>query len=82
MVPSSLGFKLEKNIAASLKTYHDVMAFDDRQVQAAYNYVGYRLERKPDIYLIFVESYGSVLYKRSHFRPTYTALLSVNWKRR
>ena len=76
MVPSSLGFKLEKNIAASLKTYHDVMAFDDRQVQAAYNYAGYRLERKPDIYLIFVESYGSVLYKRSHFTPTYTALLS------
>jgi hypothetical protein len=75
MVPSSLGFKLEKNIAASLKSYHDVMAFDDRQAQAAYNYVGYRLERKPDIYLIFVESYGSVLYKRSHFRPPYTALL-------
>lgn len=76
MVTSSFGFKLQKNIETSLKTYHDVMAFDDQQVRAAYNYAGYRLARKPDIYLIFVESYGSVLYKRSHFRPPYTALLS------
>ena len=65
-----------KNLALSLKTYQDVAAFDDSQVRAAYNYTGYRLERKPNIYVIFVESYGSVLYKRSHFRPTYLSLLS------
>ncbi|HQY91177.1 sulfatase-like hydrolase/transferase [Caldilinea sp.] len=76
MVFSSFGFKLQKNLALSLKTYQDVAAFDDSQVRAAYNYTGYRLERKPDIYVIFVESYGSVLYKRSHFRPTYLSLLS------
>jgi hypothetical protein len=57
------------------------MAFDDRQVQAAYNYVGYRLERKPDIYLIFVESYGSVLYKRSHFTPAVHRPAAASWKR-
>jgi hypothetical protein len=76
MVISSFGFKLQKNAELSLKTYADVLAFDDRQVRDAYDYTGYRLARTPDIYLIFVESYGSVLYKRSHFRPPYTALLS------
>ncbi len=76
MVPSSLGFKLQKNVALSLKTQHDVASFDDSTVRRIYDYAGYQLETKPDIYVIFIESYGSVLYKRTHFRPPYTALLS------
>ena len=76
MVPSSLGFKLQKNVALSLKTQHDVASFDDSTVRRIYDYSGYQLETKPDIYVIFIESYGSVLYKRTHFRPPYTALLS------
>lgn len=76
MVLSSFAYKLQRNIAQSLKTYQDVASFDDSQVRQVYDYTNYRLDRKPDIYVIFVESYGSVLYKRSHFRPTYTTLLS------
>lgn len=76
MVASSLGFKLQKNVALSLKTQHDVASFDDSTVRRIYDYTGYQLETKPDIYVIFIESYGSVLYKRTHFRPPYTALLS------
>ena len=75
MVASSLSFKLQKNVALSIKTQHDVASFDDSAVRRIYDYTGYQLETKPNIYLIFVESYGSVLYKRTHFRPPYTALL-------
>src|SRR5690606_37929377 len=71
MVASSLGFKLQKNVALSLKTQHDVASFDDSTVRRIYDYTGYQLETKPDIYVIFIESYGSVLYKRTHFRPPY-----------
>ncbi len=75
MAVSSLGFKLQQNIAASLQLYADVVGFDDKTVRQAYDYTGYQLTKKPNIYLIFVESYGSVLYKRQFFRPAYLALL-------
>jgi len=75
MVVSSIGYKLQKNVAASVKLQEDVTGFDDRGVRAAYDYSAYQLERKPDIYFIFVESYGSVLYKRPDYLLSYTALL-------
>ncbi len=76
MVLSSIGWKLEKNITASWQLYRDIAGYDDRAARSAYNYSGYKLEHKPDIYLIFVESYGSVLYKRPDFRSAYTSLLT------
>jgi phosphoglycerol transferase MdoB-like AlkP superfamily enzyme len=75
MVPSSLGWKLQKNVTASWQLYQDIAGYDDRAARTAYNYSGYQLEQKPDIYLIFVESYGSVLYKRADFLRAYTSLL-------
>jgi hypothetical protein len=56
--------------------HQDVVSFDDGAVRNIYDYSDYRLDQKPDIYFIFVESYGSVLYKRPHFTPPYRALLS------
>lgn len=76
MVVSSFGYKLQRNIEASLEIYQDVTGFDDNLVRHVYDYSGHRLAQKPDIYIIFVESYGSVLYKRPHFTPAYRALLS------
>jgi hypothetical protein len=75
MVVSSLGFKLHKNINASLQLHQDVVKFDDAPARRAYAYVNRQMAQTPDIYLIFVESYGSVLYKRADFRASYTALL-------
>lgn len=75
MVVSSIGYKLHENLAASGKLQADVAEFDDRGVRAAYDYSAYQLARKPDIYFIFVESYGSVLYKRPDYLLSYTALL-------
>lgn len=75
MVVSSLVFKLRQNIAASIQLYEDIASFDDDTALRAYNYLPYRLRNKPDIYLIFVESYGSVLYKRPDYAEAYTRLL-------
>lgn len=75
MVVSSLSYKLQKNIASSRQLYQDIASFDDAPVQYAYNYVNYPLAETPDIYLIFIESYGSVLYKRPDFSRVYRALL-------
>lgn len=76
MVVSSLAIKLQKNIADSLQLYRDIRDFDDSPVRRAYDYSGYHLARKPDLFVIFIESYGSVLYKRSAFRPAYISLLT------
>ncbi len=75
MVISSLGYKLEKNIASSRQLYQDVTSFDDTPVRHAYDYVNYPLTKTPDLYFIFIESYGSVLYKRPDFLRAYSALL-------
>jgi hypothetical protein len=76
MVISSLTYKLEKNIAASMALYHSIANFDDAEIHTAYNYDHYRLATKPNVYLLFIESYGSVLYKRPDYRITYIDLLN------
>ena len=72
---SSLAFKLQQNVAASLALRDRIAVFDSRAPQLAYDYSQYDLQRKPDVYLIFIESYGSVLYKRPDWRKSYEALL-------
>lgn len=75
MVASSLSFKLEKNIAASIALYNSIVNFDDAEIYTTYNYSRHRLAKKPNIYLLFVESYGSVLYKRPDWRTAYIDML-------
>ena len=73
---SSLTYKLQKNLYDSIQVYHDVHAFDDTAPHLVYDYSGFELRERPDIYLLFVESYGSVLYKRQDYREAYSSLLS------
>lgn len=73
---NSLAAKLEQNVGDSLALWRKIDAFDSRAPEQAYDYSGQKLARKPDIYLIFVESYGSVLYKRPDWRREYEALLA------
>lgn len=77
MVSSSLSFKLEKNIAASIALYNSIVNFDDADIYTAYDYSRYKLAQKPNIYLLFVESYGSVLYKRPDWREAYLDMLQA-----
>ena len=74
MVFSSLVAKLDHNLSESRRVYANVKRFDSDKVLLAYDYSGYRLEERPPIYIIFVESYGSVLYKRSDWRVRYREL--------
>lgn len=74
MVVSSLFFKVQANLDASEEVYQIVRSFDDGYVRRAYDYRGQTLVTKPNVYLIFLESYGSVLYKRPDWLPAYTAL--------
>lgn len=76
MVISSLFWKLEHNVSDSIQLQHDIASFDDQVVRHAYDYSPYRLQTRPDIYLIFVESYGSILNRQIKFRKGYTTLLT------
>lgn len=74
LVFSSLTAKLQQNLRASAAVYRNVQRFDDRRVRAAYDYADLQLRQQPNIYVIFVESYGTVLYKRPDWRAQYRAL--------
>lgn len=77
MVTSSVTAKVAQNIADSFALYDAVRDFDDAPLRAAYNYAAVDLTRKPDIFLIFVESYGSVLYKRDDWKVAYPQMLDA-----
>ena len=44
-------------------------------IRRTHDYDEHTLVTKPDIYLIFIESYGSVLYKRPYYKVAYETLL-------
>ncbi|MEX1018772.1 MAG: hypothetical protein WDZ49_03895 [Litorilinea sp.] len=77
MVPSSAFFKLAENITASIATYQNLAQFEDVQIDDAYAYDQFTLAETPNLYLIFIESYGSVLYKRPDFRTQYAELAGI-----
>lgn len=76
MQVSSFAYKLKRNVTVSTEVYQRVQAFDDNTVQTRYDYGEFALRQKPNVHLIFVESYGSVLYKRPDYQKAYTALLA------
>ncbi len=78
MAVNSLTLKLRQNIDDSLNLYQRVQAFDADTPQAVYDHTGQTLLRKPNIYLIFVESYGSVLYKRPDWRDAYEPYVAAH----
>lgn len=73
-VVSSLFFKVQANVRTSAQVYQTIRTFDDGYVRRVYDYRGQTLLTKPNVYLLFVESYGSVLYKRPDWKRQYTAL--------
>ncbi|MDX1413734.1 MAG: hypothetical protein R3293_06055 [Candidatus Promineifilaceae bacterium] len=67
--------KLQKNIGESRRLVQEVKAMEDLDYPHLYNYDGYSLLARPNIYLVFIESYGSILYKREAFRDSYFSKL-------
>jgi phosphoglycerol transferase MdoB-like AlkP superfamily enzyme len=59
----------------SINSHQEVASFDVGSPFRTYNYAQYPLQEKPNIYLIFMESYGSVLYTKTHFQEPYLEFL-------
>ncbi len=75
-VVNSLSAKITANIQASLTAREELESYNNIRPEEFYNYAETtRLFRRPNIYLIFIESYGSVLYKRPHFVDDYKAMM-------
>ena len=75
MPVSSVTAEAAENIRRSLETRDYIKTFAEIKPGDSYNYAQYSLSETPDVYFIFVESYGSVLYQREHFTAPYLEML-------
>jgi hypothetical protein len=71
MPVSSVTAETAENIRRSLETSDYIKTFNTIDPTESYNYAQYPLSETPDVFFIFLESYGSVVYKRQHFTPPY-----------
>jgi hypothetical protein len=72
----SLSNEISLNLSASRTSQENMTAFLAQDPYKAYDYVHYSLAERPNIYLLFFESYGSVLYLRDDFKVAYTKMLT------
>lgn len=69
IVVSCLTCKVGRNIRGSLAMAEQVQSMKQLSFDQAYDYSDYSLLARPDIYLIFIESYGGILYRRQLKEP-------------
>jgi len=75
-VVSSFAAKLRDNFSLAQTTRAETQPFALGRLAPFYEFTtGRELVYKPNIHIIFIESYGSVLYKRDDFQAAYTSLL-------
>jgi hypothetical protein len=75
MEVDSLTLQLADNFRRSLIARKAVGDLNRINPYEFYDYAHYHLRKKPNVYLFFVESYGSVLYTDSDFHDDYVKLL-------
>ncbi len=68
---SSVTAEMTENIRRSLESRENLKTFVTIDPTDSYDYAQYPLSETPDVFFIFIESYGSVVYKRPHFTPPY-----------
>ncbi|MBT3314468.1 MAG: hypothetical protein HN390_07620 [Anaerolineae bacterium] len=73
----SLVAETKQNLSASRASYQNIDTFIAQNPYATYDYAQYNLAEKPNVYIIFFESYGSVLYKHEYFRPAFTEMATA-----
>lgn len=73
---SSFAAKINLNIQLSRLAKADAARFDSQNIAAYYDFTDAQLQTTPDIYIIFIESYGTVLNKRSDYQNAYQQLLA------
>ena len=59
------------NVKSSAEARKNLMHFDVDRINSLMNYHTLNLKSKPDIYLLFVESYGKLLYENPDLRVPY-----------
>ena len=72
---SSFTAKISQNIQLSQLAKVEADRFNSQDLAPFYQFTEADLEQKPNIYIIFLESYGSVLYKRADFQVEYMKLI-------
>ena len=65
---TSFAAKINQNIQLSRLAQAEAARFDSQDLTPFYQFTDAKLQQKPNIYVIFVESYGSILYKRFYYR--------------
>ena len=73
---NTLSVAVFENIQRSQASREDVENLMLVNPFQTYDYAQYTLTEKPNIYLIFIESYGSVLFTQSHFQDRYFKILT------
>jgi hypothetical protein len=68
---SSVTIEVTANIRRSLESRENIKTILTMNPADSYDYSQYPLSKTPDVYFIFLESYGSVVYQRPHFTPPY-----------
>ncbi|MDE0339646.1 MAG: hypothetical protein OXI80_18375 [Caldilineaceae bacterium] len=74
MVFSSISAKLVRNIGESRRVFQEVRQIETSEAPSTDESGRFSLVERPPIYIIFSESYGSVLYKRNDWRVRYEEL--------
>ena len=64
------------NIHYSIDAYRTLNRFDIKKLNRQMNYDQYHLRQNPNVYFLFVESYGKILYENEMVRPKYISLMN------
>jgi hypothetical protein len=74
---SSFTAKLSQNLDLSRQSAASAARFANDRLPSFYQLDDLELDHKPNVHLIFIESYGSILYKRPDLRLPYQMMLSL-----
>ncbi len=73
LVFPTISYLLLDNLERSKIVRKDIENFDFNKFQKAYDYSNYALKKKPNVFLLFVESYGKIVYDDEALRDNYLA---------
>jgi hypothetical protein len=77
MPVGSVSVEISENIRRSLASREKLKTFVTIDPIDTYDYAQYPLSQTPDVLFVFIESYGNVVYKRSHFKLPYLEMLEA-----
>ena len=69
--------KVAENTYYSMESYRWNKNYDPEIAEEAYHYENVQLHQKPNVYLIAIESYGSLMVNDPYFQPRYDSALQL-----